>query len=299
MARRLCFAAPLLLLLSACADAPRAPEIVVVPPAAAPPERETALADTGAALARPAPRALVAADATPSLLVALRQPASWPPRRGKAALISDLQALESANVAAPRPELLRKLGDRYAVLALVAADDGKDKVVHAARISAIKNYQLLLGSHPGFCVAPSAQGPGPGAGCEDETLYSLGYELELEDRREDAGRTYFQLIQGWASSPYIPLAYLGFGEMFFREAAGDPSKWPLAEQSFKEVLKYPFPANGVYGYALLRLAQTYEEQGDRVGARASYQRLGAAARAQPGMRSLELPASLIPAGMGP
>ena len=45
---------------------------------------------------------------------------------------------------------------------------------------------------------------------------------------------------------------MAFGELFFQEAQGDPSKWDLAAAAYKEVIKYPPPTNKVYGYARSR-----------------------------------------------
>ena len=47
---------------------------------------------------------------------------------------------------------------------------------------------------------------------------------------DNARKVYFELIQKAPKSPYIPNAYLAFGELFFNEAQGDPSKWELAAQ---------------------------------------------------------------------
>ena len=60
----------------------------------------------------------------------------------------------------------------------------------------------------------------------------------------------------------MPNAYLAFGELFFQEAQGDPSKWALAEQSYREVIKYPAPENKVLGYAHYKLAYVYWNKGD-------------------------------------
>src|SRR5262249_40080606 len=64
------------------------------------------------------------------------------------------------------------------------------------------------------------------------------------------------------TSKYLPHAYLAFGELFFQDAQGDASKWSLAEQSYKEVLKYPAPDNTMLGYAHYKLGYVYWNQGD-------------------------------------
>src|SRR5262249_51317521 len=87
-----------------------------------------------------------------------------------------------------------------------------------------------------------------------------GLEAERAGRLDLARKSYLDLIQRWPSSRLIPNAYLAFGEMFFEEA--DPTKLALAEQSYKEGIKYPPPDNRVHGYAYYRLAQVFAKKGD-------------------------------------
>jgi hypothetical protein len=80
-------------------------------------------------------------------------------------------------------------------------------------------------------------------------------------------------------------AYLAFGELFFNEAQGDPSKWALAEQSYGEVIKYPPPDNKVFGYAHYKLAYVYWNKGDFEKAIASSRRPSTSASSTPRSRT--------------
>ena len=83
----------------------------------------------------------------------------------------------------------------------------------------------------------------------DEVLYYLAYEYEQAKDLQNARKATTNLIEKAPQSPYIPNAYLAFGELFFQEAQGDPSKFDLAAAAYKEVIKYPPPKNKVYGYS--------------------------------------------------
>ena len=93
-------------------------------------------------------------------------------------------------------------------------------------------------------------------------LYYLAYEYEQAQDLENARKVYYELIQKAPQSKYIPNAYLAFGELFFNEAQGDPSKWELAAQAYQEVIKYPPPNNKVFGYAHYKLAYVYWNKGE-------------------------------------
>jgi TolA-binding protein len=80
-------------------------------------------------------------------------------------------------------------------------------------------------------------------------------EHELAGDLRNARRAYYELIKTSPQSKLIPLAYFAFGEMFFTEAASDPSKDQLALQAYAEVLKYPPPSNVVYAEAQRRVSE--------------------------------------------
>jgi hypothetical protein len=209
-------------------------------------------------------------------------------------LVTEIQGLESLFASTPknapdRPKLMRRLAEGYVELESAAfrdktengikADEAKrknpkavagfqaeaakaDKILAASRQAAIKYYTALKTAYPKWCQNNNPQDPTKSTGCTDEVLYYLAYEYEQSNNLEQARKVYFELIQNWAQSKYIPNAYLAFGELFFNEAQGDPTKWQFAEQSYKEVIKYPAPENKVWGYAHYKLAYVYWNKGE-------------------------------------
>jgi len=227
-------------------------------------------------------------DAGPSARDLRRALASM---RATPLLIAEIQGLESLLTATSagspdRPGILRRLADGYVELEAVsfrkkmesriradevrrrdpakagalAAEAAKaEKVEIAARQAAIKEYEQLRARYPRWCQSPAvASAPG----CADEVLYDLAYEHEQNGDPNQARKVYLELIQTAPASRYVPSAYLAFGELFFQEAQGDPSKWALAEQSYREVARFPAPENKVLGYAHYKLAYVYWNKGD-------------------------------------
>ena len=132
-----------------------------------------------------------------------------------------------------------------------ARPQGGQQVLHHAR-------QRLLGQ-PSTTFPPN---PPPAYPQLDEVFYYLAYEYEQANDNANARRVYFDLITKTPNSKYIPNAYLAFGELFFNEAQGDPSKWEPAEQAYVKVIRYPPPDNKVYGYAWYKLAYVFWNEGD-------------------------------------
>jgi hypothetical protein len=58
----------------------------------------------------------------------------------------------------------------------------------------------------------------------------------------------------------VPYAYFAFGEMFFVEGAGDPSKYLLAQQAFTKVTTTT-QERELIAYAVSRLADAYDRTG--------------------------------------
>jgi TolA-binding protein len=205
-------------------------------------------------------------------------------------LVTQIQGLESLLESTPatapdRAPLLRRLADSYVELessafrkkiesrgradeirresptAAAAArteGDRSEKIEISARQAAVKYYERLRADDPRWC-----QSTGPkSSGCLDEVLYNLAYEYEQDQKLDQARKVYLGLVADWPQSRYIPNAYLAFGELFFTEAQGDPTRWALAEQSYKEVARYPAPENTVLGYAHYKLAYVYWNKGD-------------------------------------
>lgn len=214
--------------------------------------------------------------------------------RANQLLVTEIQQLETlladTPAAAPdRPGLLRRLADTYVeleaatfrtrtelsvkidaarksapadVAKLTGERDKADKVLAGARRKAIEHYDRLQADHPKFCTHPNAQDPAKSAGCVDEVLYYLAYEHEQAGDMAKARKVYLDLIQKAPKSKFVAGAYLAFGELYFTEAQGDPSKWALAAQAYGEVIKYPLPDNKLLGYAQYKLAYVHWNQSD-------------------------------------
>jgi tetratricopeptide (TPR) repeat protein len=135
------------------------------------------------------------------------------------------------------------------VPALQQKQKGAEQKMLASRKKAIEYYTLLKNKYPNYSQI-------------DEVIYYLAYEYEQGNDYKNARSVYYELIQKAPQSKYIPNAYLAFGELFFNEAQGDPSKWDLAAASYGEVVKYPPPSNKVYGYAHYKLAYVYWNKGE-------------------------------------
>ena len=202
--------------------------------------------------------------------------------RGRALLITEISGLERLYKRTPRrspdrAQLVRRLAEGYVELESAAtrdkiksdidADDAKkekqkakydksrreavaaQQIVVKSRENAIKYYTRMKKDYPDYSKI-------------DEILYYLAYEYEQSKDLDRARNVYLELIEKAPNSPYVPNAYLAFGELFFVEAMGDPSKWALAESAYKEVTKYKPPQNRVYGYALYKLGYTYWNSGE-------------------------------------
>jgi TolA-binding protein len=124
-----------------------------------------------------------------------------------------------------------------------------DRVMKGARRRAIELYTLLATDYPTHPLL-------------DEVLYYLAYEYEQAGDAKNARVVYYDLIQKAPTSKYVPNAYLAFGELFYNEAPGDPSKWDLAAQAYAEVVKYPAPANKALGYAWYKMAYVFWNKGE-------------------------------------
>ncbi len=130
-----------------------------------------------------------------------------------------------------------------------AAANQAANVMKGARTKAIANYTIIKNDYESYAQL-------------DEVLYYLAYEYEQAVDYPNARKVYYELIQKRPNSKYIPNAYLAFGELFFNEAQGDPSKWDLAEKAYQKVIEYPPPNSKVYGYAWYKLAYVYWNKGE-------------------------------------
>jgi tetratricopeptide (TPR) repeat protein len=162
--------------------------------------------------------------------------------RPQALVSRELQQLEqlfpASQAGSPdRPSIARRLADDYAELSRLT-DGAEASAAHAA---SLKYYEVLT-NEPQYAQI-------------DEAYYYAALEHELAGDMRKARSAYYELIKRAPTSKFIPLAYFAFGELFFAEAASDPSKDQLAEQAYREVLKYPPKTNAVYVEAQSRLAE--------------------------------------------
>jgi tetratricopeptide (TPR) repeat protein len=220
-------------------------------------------------------------DAKLSAMVQDPRRERWSPRR-RPLLVSELQSLEALFAAAPssspdRPLLMRRLAYDYDELKFAARQDKQQGVIDggrnkseqarhldvlasAAQKMAAKYYQMIDQQHPTFCQTRNATDPAKSKGCIDDVLYFGGLEQAEMGSLDQARRTFFKLVKDFPQSPWIPYAYLGFGELFLAEAVADPSKRELARLSYSEVIKRPPPENDTYGFAQYRLGQVFQQE---------------------------------------
>ncbi len=134
------------------------------------------------------------------------------------------------------------------------------KVVKRARQRAISFYERLATQHRSYCRFPH-QKKLANRGCTDEVLYYLAYEHEQARDLAKARDAYLELIGHWPASTYLPNAFLAFGELYFSEAQGKPSRWALALQAYQKVLEHKPPTNKLWGYAQYKLGYVHWNQG--------------------------------------
>jgi TolA-binding protein len=91
--------------------------------------------------------------------------------------------------------------------------------------------------------------------------YTEALTHERAERLVEARKGYVSVIQQYPQSPIVPLIYFAFGESFFQEAQSEPMKIGFAEQSYREVMKYPPPGNTAMAFSLYRSSQLYASSG--------------------------------------
>ncbi|MBK6694174.1 MAG: tetratricopeptide repeat protein [Myxococcales bacterium] len=202
-------------------------------------------------------------------------------QRQRALLVTEIQGLENlfkttAKNAADRPDIARRLAETYVELVGAAnrekieaeikrdslkksnpAEAGKQQatanqanaILNSARTKVQFYYSVIKNEYPNYRAL-------------DKVLYYLAYEYEQQNDNANARKVYLELINKRPDSKYIPNAYLAFGELFFNEAQGDPSKWDLAQQAYTEVLKFPPEKNKVFGYAWYKIGYVFWNKGE-------------------------------------
>ncbi len=109
------------------------------------------------------------------------------------------------------------------------------------------------------CAERIREGTGLPATGADRALYDNGLAAERAGNMAEARSRYFELVQKMPASPYIPLTYLAFGELFRKRAEKQPSMTSLAVQAYKKVASFPPPRNTAYAYALYRMAEVQQQ----------------------------------------
>ena len=110
-----------------------------------------------------------------------------------------------------------------------------------------------------------------GGAVEGSALAHAAEEKRVQGDGKSERETYLQLIQESPHSPYVPFAYFAFGELFKAEAQADATKAALAEEAYKEALKFPAPANRLFLVSRYRLGQIYALENQPGPARDAFQ----------------------------
>lgn len=306
---RACVCGALGLFVAACSDPqnranvpdqPQSPDgtaVIVLggPTAKAQPEREPlAIASEAPPVMAKQAAAQPITDADLAMRVRDSRKARWSPRPTQL-LVTELQSLEALHANIPanspdKPRILRRLAEDYIELKNGARRDKEralglsgvsptqpltetarlDKVILLAQMAALKYYQQLVNNHSNFCQSSHPTDPTQSRGCLDDVLYPMALELQEMGKQDEARKHYLNLIKNFPQSPWVPYAYLGFGELFFSEAATDPSKLDLAQKTYEQVLKSPAPQNETFGFTHYRLAQIHHQKQDEAAALAHF-----------------------------
>ena len=231
----------------ACSHEP-APVPVVVP--VQPPQ--TAPTSTPSAPPPPSPKSVeLATDEAPAAeppppqntedaaYIAARDPRAKGTPRQVTLVETEVRGLEALNNQASTPQLARRLMDGYAEIARLHTGAAASQ----ARTRSIAQADKLITSYPTYAAL-------------DEVRYYRALAYEQNGDLRQARMAYYDLIKFSPNSKFIPHTYFAFGEMFFTEAQnGDPSKFDLAKQAYREAVKYPPATNSVHDFAKKKLAQ--------------------------------------------
>ncbi len=201
--------------------------------------------------------------------------------RQRALLVIEIQQIESLFRATPpnatdRATIARRLAETYVELESAAFRDKTQAEIERDNLRksdsrAAGEKQALANQANGIMIAARKRAEQyytlikdeyPTYPQLDEVLYYLAYEYEQANEAQNARKAYFELIQKKPDSKYVPNAYLAFGELFFNDAQGDPSKWALADEAYRKVIGYPPPESKVYGYAWYKLAYVAWNRGE-------------------------------------
>jgi TolA-binding protein len=185
--------------------------------------------------------------------------------RSRALILSETQALERRVATAPdRAVAHRQVAELYSELAFTS--DGAEAA--RSRERAIEHYNAIKDDHPYYAEL-------------HEVFYYLALAHEQSGHLKDARVYYYEVIKRYPGTLWVPLSYFAFGEMFFIEAAADPTKYDLALQAYNESIKYPASTNTVYADALLRIGEIHVAKSNAARARETFARLRSEAPQHP------------------
>ncbi|MBL8601839.1 MAG: tetratricopeptide repeat protein [Myxococcales bacterium] len=163
-----------------------------------------------------------------------------------------------------RPNTLMRLAEDYQELSSIdngQAEDLEDDIFQArqahndAQVQTLQRQQTEHRTHSRewrdqlIATFQNLVRTAPNYQNMDRALFYLGFALQEANRNDEALTVYRTLVQRFPNSPFVPNAYLSFGEFYFEQ--GDMA---AARQFYERVLAVQDEGNQVYGYALYKMA---------------------------------------------
>jgi len=116
---------------------------------------------------------------------------------------------------------------------------------------AIRRYKELIAQFPDYKRV-------------DEVLFYLGHNLWEAGEEEESLGAYKSLITRFPQSPFVPDAYLAFGEWYFNNSDGKAAKLQKALEAYVKAAS--FTESRVYGFAIYKQGWCLYNLGDFAGA---------------------------------
>jgi len=116
---------------------------------------------------------------------------------------------------------------------------------------AIRRYKELIAQFPDYKRV-------------DEVLFYLGHNLWEAGEEEDALGAYKSLITRFPQSPFVPDAWLAFGEWYFNNSEGKAANLEKALEAYVKAAS--FTESRVYGFAIYKQGWCLYNLGDFAGA---------------------------------
>ncbi len=190
-----------------------------------------------------------------------------------------------------RPPTLMRLAENYQELSSMAnglAEDLEENIHqarqanNAAEVTALQarqtQYRTQAREYRDQLIASfeNLVRTAPNFAQMDRALFYLGFALQEATRNDEALRVYRTLVQRFPNSPFVPNAYLSFGEFYFEQG-----NMENARQFYERVLAVQDESNQVYGYALYKMAWVLYNLQDHQGALQKFYEVIDYARAHP------------------